>query len=313
LLPDYYLPKRLAGGHFATAAYGNLFSPARGLFVYSPFLLLPLMVVRHTWRVVLQEKGLLVLLAWPVLHWISISKFPHWWGGWSYGPRLMSDVLPAFYVLIVFLFTVRLARPRLIGVTLTVLCGLAFFINTVQGLYNPYTARWNSTPNVCATSHRLFDWSDPQFLQTREKYWARFTQIELESLSEAIQLKERASFRSNNVVFASWSVAEPEHRWSLGKTADIVFRLEGQTPVEGELTMNVGTLGQQRVLIELNDRKIFEQRLNGWHRTLAVRFDASAVSLSGPNRIRFRLPDAARPGRDDPRVLGLAMRWFMIE
>jgi len=29
MLPDYYLPKRLAGGHFYDALYGNLFSPAR--------------------------------------------------------------------------------------------------------------------------------------------------------------------------------------------------------------------------------------------------------------------------------------------
>ena len=44
ILPDYYLPQRLEGGRFLTALYGNIFSPARGLFVFSPFFLLSLFI-----------------------------------------------------------------------------------------------------------------------------------------------------------------------------------------------------------------------------------------------------------------------------
>lgn len=102
---------------------------------------------------------------------------------------------------------------------------------------------------------------------------------------------------------------EAEHRWSLGKSADIVFRLEGQTAVRGKLTMNVGTLGTQRLAIDLNEQRVFEAKLNTWDHTLAIEFEPAVVSVGELNTIRFSLPDAARPGRDDPRVLGLAIRW----
>jgi hypothetical protein len=44
ILPDYYLPKRLEGGDFKTALYGNSLSPARGLLIFSPFLLILLLL-----------------------------------------------------------------------------------------------------------------------------------------------------------------------------------------------------------------------------------------------------------------------------
>ncbi len=91
---------RLLGFH-PEAAAGTLFSPARGLFFYTPFLLVLLTAVVRFWRSFdrplrwLAGLGLAVLVA----HWHLVSSFSTWGGGASFGPRLLTDVLPWFLVL----------------------------------------------------------------------------------------------------------------------------------------------------------------------------------------------------------------------
>lgn len=72
---------------------GLLVSPARGLLVFSPFLLfLPLLFVRA-----LQDRPyrlLTVFLTGGVLLQILLYAPTDWRGGFSYGPRFMTDALP---------------------------------------------------------------------------------------------------------------------------------------------------------------------------------------------------------------------------
>lgn len=106
ILPPYYLPGRIQHSQTVIEALaGTLVSPSRGLFVFSPILVLAF----YGFYVTLRSRatgrwdvGLAVVpLAAVVLHWIVISSFPHWWGGASYGPRLFSDVLPYLAVLMI--------------------------------------------------------------------------------------------------------------------------------------------------------------------------------------------------------------------
>jgi hypothetical protein len=72
---------------------GILLSPSRGLFVYSPILLLSMLGIGCAW----QRNGN------PLLRYASVGvlltillygKWMMWWGGSSYGPRLLADVTP---------------------------------------------------------------------------------------------------------------------------------------------------------------------------------------------------------------------------
>ena len=106
ILPDYYLPKRLEGGRFLTALYGNLFSPARGLFVFSPFFLLPLLVLHRLRNREKKDPALmLIALVWPIAHLVVISRYPHWWAGFSFGPRFMTDAIPGLFVLLCYVLS----------------------------------------------------------------------------------------------------------------------------------------------------------------------------------------------------------------
>lgn len=177
-------------GTMATALAGNLISPARGLLLFCPLVLL------SAAGVVLRRRGggldgfWVALTAIPVAHWVVISAFKHWWAGDTYGPRLFTDMLPLLVVLALpavdWLAGVRRARrlgahgaarsrlggeghrpgtrPVLIG-----LCGLALvwslFVE-VQGATLRSAWCWNNEPtDVDAHPSKLWAWSDPQFLR----------------------------------------------------------------------------------------------------------------------------------------------------
>lgn len=149
---------------------GCLFSPARGLFIYSPVLLFSMVgiIARR------QRQGRLEGLDWAVLgvlgaHLLVISAWPVWWGGHCYGPRLLADMLPfLIYLLIPALGLI--AHPQ--GASGRLLLGvfIIFALWSVtlhlQGAANWATVYWNVDPaNVDSQPWRLWDWSDPPFLR----------------------------------------------------------------------------------------------------------------------------------------------------
>jgi hypothetical protein len=182
LLPDYYMPKRLSGGNFWVAIYGNLLSPGRGILVFSPFLAITALVGLACIRDVFRQKLLLLAAVWFILHLAVISKYPHWWAGWSFGPRLMTEALPALFVLTLFAWRrISAHRKKIVRSFLVAVGGgalvFSMYVNTYAALFNPWTGyAWNDTPNVNDYPEYLFDWKYPQFLHNKERHYRRLMQ-----------------------------------------------------------------------------------------------------------------------------------------
>ncbi|MTW18974.1 hypothetical protein GJ689_22510 [Rhodoplanes serenus] len=174
-LPSYYNPGRVGGSStVADALLGNLVSPSRGLFVYSPVLLLAITGFVVAVRQPADRTLAIAFGAIVIVHWLQVSRFPHWWLGHSYGPRAMSDVLP---FLVWFLpFNVAglagpHARPRMAGTVLigTILAGILAAASIgmhAAGALRREPHYWNATPvSVDHAPSRLWDWRDPPFLR----------------------------------------------------------------------------------------------------------------------------------------------------
>ncbi len=170
ILSPYYLPSRIGvSSCFFEAFVGNILSPARGLFIYSPILLF--FVYGVFLKIKQREfKNLdFALLSIIILHWITISSFPHWWAGHSFGSRFFSDVIPFFvYFLIPVvpnLFKLKGVRKYIVNSVFICLMLISFFIH-YQGANNWNVFVWNSTPvNVDKNPERIWDWKDIQFLR----------------------------------------------------------------------------------------------------------------------------------------------------
>ena len=172
-LPTYYLLSTWPPNATPLVGLlGVLISPGRGLLVFSPFLVVGL----AGWgsRRLRHQPLFLLASAWAVLQAVMVARNHDWWGGWCYGPRLLSDSLPAWFLLVVLALAQlephlkRSSRRR--AVVVVALASAAAFsvgVHTVQGLFNPATWTWNDRPNVYdAPNEKLFDVSNPQFFAT---------------------------------------------------------------------------------------------------------------------------------------------------
>jgi len=147
-----YAESRGFGGDLADGLLGVLVSPGRGLLVYFPVtLLLVAAVVLDPG--ILRDGFAAASLAALGGSIVLVAAWHSWWGGYSYGPRLLSEVQP-LVLLVVGIAIVRAGSERyrrLLIAALVVLLPLQAFVQAL-GSYGgpagepPPAVMWNATP-----------------------------------------------------------------------------------------------------------------------------------------------------------------------
>jgi hypothetical protein len=326
LLPNYYLASRLTFNHFGEALAGNLISPARGLFIYVPVLLYGFYLLvryrKHLAFPALAKLSLVVVL----VHWIITSGFPHWWGGYSYGPRLMTGIVP-WLVLLVILGIQAMLKAReeqaegksLGGWRVQNALGgflllLSIFMNGIGAtLYA--TSLWNDKPiSVDRQSSRIWDWHYPQFLAG---FLGPPPPAVFPPASSRIEFSRNGS---QPYLWYGWSVNEEVFRWTDGREAAVIFSVDEITDATLRMKMVPllvpGKLDAQRVSIELNGQLIETLTLK---EAAPLEYSKALPKemLRQNNVLIFRLPDAASPKsldlNPDQRTLGIAMFWLEVQ
>ncbi len=113
-LGGYGLMHRATWGHnVAEGLLGTLMSPSRGILAFCPYLLLcPI-----AWPGRRADPNLrpwLLAAAFAVaMNYLAVSVFDHWHGGWSIGPRLLTEATPFLALLTVPAWQQFAQRPRL--------------------------------------------------------------------------------------------------------------------------------------------------------------------------------------------------------
>ena len=174
LLSPYYSPQKLGNNPFqGSALAATLLSPSRGLFIFSPILIWSIYGFYRTirqYRLGPHHINLYLFGA-TILHWITISSFGDWAGGYSIGPRYFTDVIPYLIVfLIPVLDTLQLSNKtsiaiRIRSIVFICLMGFSIFVH-YRCSTDIEPSLWNSIPvNYYQDQGRLWDWSDVQFLR----------------------------------------------------------------------------------------------------------------------------------------------------
>ena len=343
--PSYYAAGARLKAHATPlwlALYGHFLSPSRGLLVFSPFITLVLVGV--AWRL---PRLLRQPMAWFAMIWFGLavavaSTMARWWGGWSFGSRLLTDGLPALVLLTILLWrdlclregshsqeVSRLGCRMMIAIYLVLgLVGIA--INSYQGLYNPNTVRWNGTmlPDVDWDPAYLLDWRYPQFsanseaLCTRNREYMARTAGEL---SEYVPGGPTGQFpevighqdSERRVTFIGWSQPEPRWRWSECTSAALRFKL-GSVDTRRTYAMQIsaGSYGVQSVNVYINDAYAGDLVFPGPPTPPAARsltIHGSLLSPNAVNEVRFEIPGAVFPDNGDPRLVGLAFAQLRLQ
>jgi hypothetical protein len=257
-LPTYYSWfKEFSTSTLLEALAGNLISPSRGLLIYSPVLLfsiagIALKLKRHVW-----EKLDTALLGIIGLHWFAISIWPIWWAGWSFGPRIFSDMLPylMYFMIPVFEALPHLTRrARVLTVSsLALTIAVSFFIH-YRGANALEVLRWNTQPlDVDQFPGRVWDWQDVQFL--RGLKWGAPVEVSVSGIPiEQLARSTYATMGSNNLHVREFDaatslIAPPQPAWQI---------IRHDRPVGQELAHIFGDITPPGIAETVVDRQAYD-------------------------------------------------------
>jgi hypothetical protein len=145
---------------------GLLFSPSRGLLIFSPIALLPLAA-----RNARPEQRALIgwTAAAAAVQLLLYASYSVWWGGFTYGPRYVLDLLPA----LVPAAALGAARLSTASRTARALAGAALvwsLVTSATGAFCFPNDSWNVDPESVNRAHgRLWEVRDSQILRC----WSR--------------------------------------------------------------------------------------------------------------------------------------------
>jgi hypothetical protein len=98
------------GGNAAVGLAGLLVSPSRGLLVYSPIFLFAALAVVPAVRRRREQPIYVALLAGAAALLLVTSKWTIWWGGHSFGYRLLIEIVPALTILLLLAWETTLEK-----------------------------------------------------------------------------------------------------------------------------------------------------------------------------------------------------------
>jgi len=139
-------------GRFGPGIAGLLVSPSRGLFVFTPLFLISFVyacvVLRHPTR----EPLLTALTIGVALTLLLYAKWYSWWGGTSFGYRLLTECVPALTILLAVGWERLFARSVALRFVLASFAAWSLAIHLLGAFYYPC-----GSPDVNAHPEHLWD------------------------------------------------------------------------------------------------------------------------------------------------------------
>ncbi len=165
---------RISGGYAvgllsgsAMAGLGGLFlSPGRGLLIYSPIAIFALFSFSRRTADVRSRFKPVFVVSWLfiALYAIAVSRSVSWWGGFCWGPRMLTELMPPLIVLIA-IGSAAMDRTWLRS-AFAALAVYSLLIQAVGAFLYP-KGHWDGTPvSVDASPGRLWDWRDNPIART---------------------------------------------------------------------------------------------------------------------------------------------------
>lgn len=130
--------------HFPEGFLGVWLSPSKGILIYSPVFLLFGVSAYLVFKKINKENfRFVVFFAIALLHTLVIGMWKHWYGGWSFGYRMSSDIIPFLVLCLVpyvksdFYEKTKRVFFVLIGLSIVVqLFGMVFFDGIWHAAYD---------------------------------------------------------------------------------------------------------------------------------------------------------------------------------
>jgi hypothetical protein len=241
-----------------------------------------------------------------------------WWGGYSYGPRLLTDAIPGLVLMSAVLWqdlAPRLSKGqrRFVFVLYFFLGLIAVLINSYAGLFNVKTPLWNAYPSIDQFTEYLFNWDYPQFLVTNNNFHERrldHNRSRLDQNPEMLDpyiIGQTLSVADDpaQAVFSGWWVVDVNTSWTEVTEARILFVPEAGSDEELVLNLTTSSFGEQPLDLYLNDTLLGNVVVSGDNGTYEMPVDGRLLQDETLNELIFYLPGARNPSLDELAQLGI--------
>lgn len=148
---------------------GLLVSPSRGLFVFTPFLIISLLGIWKIWNKKKIENQLDNILLFKyisvgvIIFTIIMSKWWAWYGGYTYGPRMMVDIVPYLMLFLIPVVTGGYFKKKSLIIIFSLLVVFSVFAQFTGIIY--WDGGWDDMSDTLSSDHSwLWDWSNSQLV-----------------------------------------------------------------------------------------------------------------------------------------------------
>jgi hypothetical protein len=145
-----------------------LISPSRGLLVYSPFLIVGIAALMASWR--WRADDGVWLLRYASLGFVAtllgFGIYRDWLGGWNFGNRYLTDLLPFYMLGIAEAWRRGWLAAFWARAVFSVAVGWSILLHAAgAGLYYFFWngRHWDVTPDIFETPWRVWDWTASQW------------------------------------------------------------------------------------------------------------------------------------------------------
>ncbi len=143
-----------------------LVSPGRGLLIFTPVAIFAVCAFLPGARAARRKYDVLVVTCsvFVILDLIVIAKWRIWWGGYCWGPRLLTELVPPLVVLMAIgVSAIDRSWPRR---AFAVLALYSVLIQAVGVFFYP-KGRWDGgPPNINSAPARVWNWRDNPIVRT---------------------------------------------------------------------------------------------------------------------------------------------------
>jgi len=300
---------------------GVLVSPARGLFIFSPMLLIAGYLLVRYWQTIPLRTLAKAALWSSALYVLLISSFSLWWAGICFGPRYMAPLLPWFLLVTAQGLAGSSERvcphgrhhPRL-GLCFQIPAGFLVIVSFLMhgyGIFSVHPHLWNSMPrDLNQWTARAWEWRYPPFmagiLDVPPPIDYRFLPL---GVPLVLTRPDCQPF-----LWEGWGNPSPPGCWMIDNRARVFFALRHAGRLTLELTLRPylrpPEVPNQRLTVSLNGVRVGDLTLSTPERS-TIRFSLPAESVKATNDLFLEAPDA-RPVRDIQRSSDLRRLSFLV-
>lgn len=243
---------------------GLLFSPNRGLFIFSPFFLLsiPGFYIAVTRRSVIGVCMALASAVYLLIH----AIWGVWYAGWSIGPRFATETAPILILLCV-LFMERY-RALKADILMAGLVALSILITASGMLFPREQDQWNVFPNIDLDENHGRLWNFKEWLPLNFIHSLRFKQFRETPVQYFVFRGDLDPAPSKNGAYYRVIAPLAEKPVSILHfpkmsldAGEFMFRLKGETKSDTaviKIVINVKG-GEERIFLhEIKEKGVFE-------------------------------------------------------